>query len=68
MIATKQSKYYAVIDAKTRKLIIHNSQLPIFWRKKIAKEAVLTHDGAIVIPVWHDDLQELLKWEQGGRV
>ncbi len=60
MIANKQYKYYAVVDIKTRKLIIHNGQLPVFWLKKIAKEAALTHIGSVVIPIWHDDMVELL--------
>lgn len=61
MIANKQYKYYAVVDVKTRKLIIHNGQLPIFWLKKIAKEAALTHKGSVIITIWYDDLQRLLE-------
>lgn len=52
--------YYAVVDRETGKLLLRNSQLPIFWSRTVAHSVARSWNDYIVQPVNIDELHTLI--------
>lgn len=56
----KQKYYYAVVHQETGKLLLRNSQLPIFWSRTVAHNVAHDWPKYIVQPVNIEDLEKLV--------
>lgn len=56
----KQKYYYAVVHKETGKLLLRNSQLPIFWSRNVAHSVAKSWHDYIVQPVSLNSLHKLI--------
>lgn len=53
--------YYVVVNKTNGALLVNNSQLPVYWNKKVANEVVKSHPRHEVKPISIDEFNKLVK-------